>query len=164
MKKLIDQRGKLFGVISVIDAAVLCVVVLLAAGVYLRFFVLENTAAPAAGTTTVTYTLRVENVREYALNSLREGDRLYAKEDGAFIGTVTGIESAPGKMVTTLADGSYAEVNAEGRLDLQLTISAEGRVTDGRVYVNKTREINTSIKIDVYTKYVGFATTVTGIA
>jgi len=63
-KKLIDERGRVFGLISVIDVAVIAVVLLLAAGIYVRYFRVQTTAT-AQPMTPITYTIKVENLRQY---------------------------------------------------------------------------------------------------
>jgi len=163
MKKLIDERGRAFGVISVIDIVVICIVILLATGFYMRFFVLEKTSAPAASTTSIIYKIKVEGVRAYTVDGLRLGDKLYADEDNTLMGTITDIESSPAEVITTLPDGSYTKAGSQGKYDVVITMQADGRIMNGRYYVNKTREINTNVRVDVYTKFVSFSSAVTEI-
>lgn len=163
MRKLIDERGRLFSIISIIDVAVLAVVLLLAAGFYMRFFMLEHTATPTVQTQTVTYTLCVEGVREPSVKALREGDRIYANEDNELIGRIVKVEANQAETLSTKSDGTYEVVTLDERYDILITVEAEGRVSNGKYYMNKTREINRNNSISVYTKYVTFGARVMDI-
>ena len=163
MRKLIDERGRLFSIISIIDVAVFAVVLLLAAGFYMRFFMLEHTATPTVQTQKVTYTLKVEGIREPSVKVLREGDKLYANEDNEFIGTIVKVESKQAETLSTKSDGTYEVVPLDERYDILMTVEADGRVTNGKYYMNKTREINKNNSIGVYTKYVTFSARVMDI-
>jgi len=163
MKKLIDSRGRLFGVLSIIDLIVLLVVICLGIGLYMRYFVIENTSASAVQTQKVTYVLEVNGVRLTSVDVLREGDNVYAREDDGYIGKISKVDYAPARVVSTKADGTYVVASNENRYDVRITIEADGRVTGGRYYANKTREINTNLTMDIYTKYVAFMSRVAEI-
>lgn len=73
MKKLVDEKGRLFGKVSLIDIFVILFALVLAVAVYLRFFTNETTSLRGENDT-FTYTLRVNGVRSWTVDGFREGD------------------------------------------------------------------------------------------
>lgn len=72
--KLIDQKGRLFGIINVIDLLVLLVILLIAGG---AFFKLRGGDVKAdSGTTDVLYTVKALNKLPFVAENLKEGDTL----------------------------------------------------------------------------------------
>lgn len=130
--KIVDEKGKLFGKINVID---LLVVVLIAAALILlavRFL------APGRGnvldsTTKLTYTTKVSGVEQdvYA-EVLRQLDNAGGKDqlmaDGKLVDAyITGVVAAPHEEYTTDAQGNTVctvEDFEGGRLDLTFTVEA----------------------------------------
>ena len=158
-RKFIDEKGRIFGVVSAVDILVVAAVLALAAAVYMRFFTNETTA-----TTTVddqfTYEIRLSNVRMLTIDALREGDAIYEKDNGTLIGTVESVTYEQGYKTITMADGSMVLAPVEERYDVIITVSASGLVSDGRYYASRVYELNANSDISFYTKYLGTTGTV----
>jgi hypothetical protein len=164
MKKIIDEHGRVFGKVSVIDFLVVLIVLVLGAALYVKYNVLEATSV-AGKTDTIAYAITIYGAREYTANGIRIGDAIYDKSGsgGRSVGTITDKKVTDAKKMQALSDGTIVYGNYEGRYDITLTITANGAVTDGRYLVNKTYEINVnSIRI-FYTKYCTFEATITEI-
>ncbi len=63
-KKIMDERGRLFGVINIIDVIVILLAVVLVCGVYVKFSKNERTAAGSSDLQEVTYQMEIKTVRE----------------------------------------------------------------------------------------------------
>jgi hypothetical protein len=161
MKKIIDEHGRVFGKISIIDFLVVLIVVLIAAGLYVKYNVLEMTST-STETGTITYTVNVSGVRDYTLNALKAGDALYDKNSsgGYSIGTITDIKSADAKKASEMLDGSVVLGNYAGRYDVTLTVEAKGSQSEGRYLVNKTYELNSNSSRTFFTKFCTFDGTI----
>lgn len=151
-RKLIDEKGRLFGAVSLIDILAVLIVVVLGFAVYTRFFTKEATAV-AAVNDTFEYDLRIENVRMLTIDALREGDRIYDTDNDIYLGTITGIEYEDALVESKLADGTYAYAPAENRYDVTLHITAEGLVSSGRYYASRSFEISANAQVWFHTKY-----------
>jgi len=162
VKKLLDNRGRLFGVISVIDVIVILLILLLTAGVYLRFFVMEKTAV-ATESDPITYELLIAGVRDYTVNGFREGDIVYDTVQNVNIGTISAIRVEPNTSNTTLLDGTYVTRTVPDRYNVFLTIDTTGLISGNRYYVNRTYGIGVNTTRSMYTKYVAFSATVTSV-
>ena len=153
--KITDEKGKLFGIINALDFAVALVILLLALGAFYKFGVSGKTGQNTA-MEPVSYTVLIKEVREYTKNNIAEGDTLFDKTSGNPIGTITGIEYAKSYKACSFEDGSYNLGEVENRIDVLLTLEAEGIVNDGGSYVNRTYELIRGSTKKFITKYVEF--------
>lgn len=153
--KIIDKQGRLFGKVSVIDLVVIAVVVILAAALYLKQTQKVH-VSPTTPTTGIVYEVKIPSVREEALDAFQVGDRVYDQDNdsGNAIGTITEVRLEPYRASTTTTDGSYHIYEVEGRKDVYLTLTAEGLVSNGRYYVNRTYEVSVNSYRNIYTKYI----------
>lgn len=152
-RRLIDEQGRIFGVVSVIDILVVLIAVLLCFAVYTRFFVKAETSVSSAAQDKFTYEIMVASVREGTKNNLRIGDLVYESENGALIGVITDVSYKDAVTETPLSDGTYVLGPVQDRYDVLLTVEADGLISDGRYYASKTYEINANSKLDFFTKY-----------
>ncbi|NLA86420.1 MAG: DUF4330 domain-containing protein [Clostridiales bacterium] len=165
MKKIIDEHGRVFGKVSIIDFIVILIVLALGAALYFKYNVLEVTST-AEKSDKITYEITIFGARVHTANGIKINDAIYDKNGsgGHSVGTVAGIAMADAKKTSALADGTTVNGNYEGRYDITLTIEAGGTVSDGRYLVNRTYEINTNSVRTYYTKYSTFEATITEIS
>ena len=140
--KLVDEKGKIFGKFNVIDLCVVIIVLILAAGTYYKFGVMDKTST-ASAMEPVTYTVKINKIRDYVFNNVKEGDTLYDKTSGNAIGTITKIESQQAKDYVTVEDGQVK----------QAPVEAEAVVNDSGYFVNRTYELLKGSKKKFMTKY-----------
>jgi hypothetical protein len=152
MKKIIDERGRLFGKISVIDVLVIIVVAVLALAAYTKFRVIDNTNTTTK-TVPVTYTVKIQSIREGTANALRAGDAFFTK-NAIPAGTIQFVEITPSRVLSGLADGTYVIAPVEGRVDALITVEAQCSITNDRYYVDRTYELNVNTDQTYHTKYV----------
>lgn len=164
MKKLIDENGRLFGRISVIDVLVIAVALVLVAALYTR-----NTALPIASAADpmddITYQVVINNMPAGRLESLREGDRLYDKETFNLVGEITGIETEDCVISMLKADGTYVVAPVDGRYNVTLTVKAKAMKDErGHFYINRSTLVAVGWSMEFYTKTSLFSGTVLEIA
>lgn len=161
MKKIIDEKGRVFGRISIIDFIVIAIVLVLGIALYIKFNVLEVTSN-SAETTKITYELKISGIRDFTIESIQAGDILFdlTNDNGNSIGTIVSVVSEPAQAACERIDGTYIIGNVEGRYDLTLTIEANGLANSGRYFINKTYEINANSIRLFYTKYCTFSATI----
>jgi len=132
--KLLDKNGRLFGKLSIIDLAVIFFVIIIAIGAYIRFAVTEPAQIEVAEAP-VRYIIEVENVRDWAQNNIRVGDRLFVS--GTSVGTVVNIEAIPYVMIVT-GDRGVWHGEVPGRYRLFVEMEATATVRAGRYFVSRT--------------------------
>lgn len=164
MKKLIDENGRLFGFVSVIDVLVVAVALVLAAALYTR-----NTALPIASAADpmddITYQVVISNMPAGRLESLREGDYLYDKETFNLVGKIVGIEVEDCVISMLKADGTYVMAPIDSRYNVTLTVEAKAMKDErGHFYINRNTLVAVGWSMDFYTKTSLFGGTILEIA
>ncbi len=165
MRKIIDEHGRVFGKVSIIDFFVVLIVVVIGAALYVKYNVLEVTSV-GAKTDTIIYTVTLNGTRDYSVNAFQIGDTLYDKNGsgGNAIGSITNIEVTDAKKTAATLDGTTVIGSYVGRYDIILTLTATGTIGDGRYLVNRTYEINVNSVRNLYTKFCQFEATISGIS
>ncbi len=164
MKKIIDEHGRLFGKVSIIDLFVILIVLALGAALYLKFNVL-NFTSKSGDTDKLTYTVTIEGVRQYTLEGLKAGDLLYDKNSSSFpIGTITAVDFTDAQKEAQTLDGTIVLGRYVGRYDVTLTVTADGIVSGGRYLVGRTYELNANSKREFQTKYCLFEAKITELS
>lgn len=153
-RKLLDENGRVFGVISIVDVLVIVVVAVLALAAFVKFTSTSAPGSPSASVTLtpVSYDVTFRLMRESAADCLRVGDTVYA-EGGYEIGKIVAIEPREAVSLSTLADGKQVLAPAYGRLDLTVTIDVDCSISNGHYYANKVYALGVNSEIRMYTKY-----------
>ena len=158
---MIDAKGKLFGKISIIDLFLLLLVVAVALGAFVKFFMLEQTAV-TVDQAPVRYTLEVNNVRHWAHTNIQVGDNLFSQ--GTPVGTITGIESIPHTMPIS-GNGTLWWGEVPDRYTLLIEVQGVATMNDGRFMLSRVVPMGAGNSgISFTSRYAGFTGTVREIA
>ena len=164
--KVIDQNGRLFGKISVIDLLVVAVVIVLAAALHF------NSGQTHTGITVteqpITFQLRVRGVRSYVVDAIRVGDGLYDQNyssGGRALGEITDIqvERDPGTTMAYLNDGTVALIDTDDTVDLLITVEGQGLLNGKSYSVNRVYDLAVNSARAYYTRTSQFTGTVASI-
>ncbi|MCL1987081.1 MAG: DUF4330 domain-containing protein [Firmicutes bacterium] len=139
---MLDEKGRLFGKISVIDLIVILGVVILVAGfVYNRTS--QNIRQIIAAETPIYVTFEVENVRDFSFASVEIGDTIFRQHERIPLGQVVQITQQPTNEITITSDGTAIYAPVENRYNMHITILATGSITDAGFFVNGTQQMAT---------------------
>ncbi|MDI6816854.1 MAG: DUF4330 domain-containing protein [Actinomycetota bacterium] len=124
---LIDEKGRLFGRVNLIDVALVISVLVVAA---LVFVVLrgQGKVATVREDKTVTYTMIVKEIRPDVAAFIKKGDLVKKQVTMGPIGKVIGIEIKPAEEVLETADGGKALSVSPTEKDAYITVETKGRV------------------------------------
>ena len=150
--KLVDRKGRVFGRMNIIDIIVIAVIVLLAAGAVYKFKFMDKTSNTVA-MQDVTYTVRIEQVRDFIYDNIEIGDEIFDKASGNSIGKISGIEKEQSTDIIPLSDGTVVRGPVENRINIILTIDAKAVKNDSGVFVNRSYELLRGSKRLFITKY-----------
>ncbi len=120
---MIDEKGRLFGKINIVDLLVILVVVIAAVVLGMKFLGGSNAINPK--TTKVTYTVLVENVHPSVYENIQEHIPSQLMASGELLnGQVVGVTAAPHEESVTMNTAGNAVVVpiGSGLLDLTFTI------------------------------------------
>ncbi len=119
--KIIDEKGKLFGLINIIDLTVLLVVALLVVGGARR---MKTKPIIVNETTTARITYEVAEVRMPTVENLLVGDELEHYDRGGHIGEVVEVSYEP-YTEPIEGDNEWIEAEVPGKYNLLFVVEAE---------------------------------------
>ena len=161
MRKYMDEKGRLGGKISVIDLAILLLVILVAVGAYLNFFVLGQTAI-GAETHPVRYTVQLQGVRHWAMHNIRPGDAVF--HERTEVGTIQRVTAEPNRSLVVGDDGPWWGIVPE-RYTVFVEVLGTAAVIDGRFMVSRTIPMSAgNSNMGFSTRYASFYGNLTEIA
>ncbi|SRR5690554_3372372 len=90
--KIINDKGKIFGIINIIDLTAILIIALVAIGGYQR---LKSQPIVVNETTKAIITIEVSNVRMPTVENIVVGDGIYHYDKGTYIGEITEVKYEP---------------------------------------------------------------------
>ena len=134
------KNGKLFGKISIVDIAVVLLIVVLAVGVYLR---LSGSVGNFVSGETYECVVKVKGVRDFTVEALKKGGEVYDKTTKEYIGTIQSVTTEPATEPLLMADGSHAMAPVEDRYQAYVTIAFTGKESGDGYYTASNQQIST---------------------
>ncbi|MGB7605814.1 MAG: DUF4330 domain-containing protein [Lutisporaceae bacterium] len=136
----IDQKGRLFGKINVIDLLAVLVAALIIAGVLYKFVLSENRGV--GNDTLIQYTVSITDIRNFTVDAVNVEDDMYDSKTDTYMGKVISKEVKPFKDYITKTDGTVALAEKPGKFELLLTIQVPGVVNNYSYLASGNRDIN----------------------
>lgn len=139
---LLDEKGKLFGKISIIDIGVLLLIVALFCGSYYKFFIVDKNHN-AAKFDTLEYKILVRAVRRQTVDAIEIGSDIYDVKTDSSMGKIVNKEVLPATEQLTKADGTMVIAEKPERFNVLVTIQVPGVETkygfraNGRIDLNR---------------------------
>lgn len=163
--KIMDNKGRLFGLVSIIDVLVVLVVVVMAFALYVKNNSLAASKTGETSNTPITFVVEAENLPFNVIEAIQVGDKVYDEDrsSGGAIGTITAIEAIEAGKTEKLANGTYARLTNENAQNLLITVEGTGSVANGRYALNKVYELGVNASRNFYTSHAVFTASVTSI-
>ncbi|WP_066495994.1 DUF4330 domain-containing protein [Abyssisolibacter fermentans] len=132
--KIIDNKGKLFGLINVIDLLVLLIIVLAVGGVGYK---LKNRPTSLGGSNTqkVTLSVEVSGVRQATVDGMQEEDKLFHYDRGNYFGQIKKIEVLPYKEAVATSEGKVVLADVPEKFNVFLEVESDAAISDSLVVV-----------------------------
>ena len=138
---LLDEKGRLFGKISIIDIGVLLLIIALMGGVYYKFFMVDKNQN-AAKFDTIEYKILVEEVRQQSIDAIEIGADIYDVKTDSPMGKIMSKEVLPATDQLTKADGTVVIAEKPERYNVLVTIQVPGVETRNGFLANGKRDLN----------------------
>ncbi|MEW6242891.1 MAG: DUF4330 domain-containing protein [Bacillota bacterium] len=157
---MIDKKGRLFGLVNILDLIIIVVIVAMIAGVAYKLTYLGT--GPGAQEKTARVTLLVEAVRQPTVDAIQVGDVVREYDTSSVFGTVVKKDVREAVEVTTTSEGKNVLSTIPGKYDITLTLDVTAYVTpDAITIARKETRIGTQVRIK--TALYAVMTTVMGI-
>lgn len=156
--KIIDNKGKLFGLINIIDLFVVLAVVILASVLLLRFTGVREMRQDVGGTPVTVITI-IDEVRQETVDAIQVGDVVRDTAGGQVFGTIVDKEKEVHRKQVSTADGEVVWAEVPERYSVYLTV--EGRGHDlGHVLRIASHEVRVGTSVVLYARGYSVASTV----
>ncbi len=137
--KVIDEKGRLFGRLNLIDLLVILLIVLAAAAAASK---MHKTKSMDTADATIRYTLCIKKVRQQSVEAIEKNkEGLVDAEKGETLGNIVAIEQRPAEELVQLEDGSFVLSEYPDKYDLYITMETPGRMNEKGIYAQSGKKI-----------------------
>lgn len=153
--KIIDNNGRLFGKISVIDVVVLLVIVCMGAALFMKTNTMTHTSVESAGDT-ITYQVIFHGVPTFVQDHLRVGDKMFDDDNLTVgsLGEIIEIQYLPGTELIEFDDGTVAFAPKEDSVNVLVTVRGTGRISGNTYQLNRVYPLGVNANRNFCTRYV----------
>lgn len=156
--KIINEKGKLFGIINVIDLSVLLIIGLILVGGISR---MKSKPIIASETTEGTLTFEVMNIRMVSVENIVIGDPIYHYDKGTYIGEIVEVSHKPYKEPVEL-NGEW--IDAEVPDKYVATLKVKSQIKDSPdVVIAGGEQVRVGAQFRLKNKKATFFGTVLGV-
>lgn len=157
--KIIDKKGRLFGLINIIDLLVIILLIALVAVGAKRF----GNKGPVGETTTKkgVITAEVKDVRDVTANNIKVGDPIYDYDKGTYLGKIVTAEVEPYKDKTEYQGKFYNSVVPD-KYRVTMTIDADVKDTQDFYQVG-TEQVRIGAEMRIKNKSITTFMTILGV-
>lgn len=157
--KIIDKKGRLFGLINIVDLLIIILLLALVAVGVKRF---GNKAAVGEATTKKgVITAEIKDVRDVTAKNVKVGDPIYDYDKGTLIGKILTAEVEPYKDKTEY-QGKFFNSEVPGKYRVIMTIDADVKETQDFYQVG-TEQIRIGAEMRIKNKNITSFMTILGI-
>jgi len=136
MRKLIDEKGRIFGLINIIDLFIILAVVFVGGYVGLRY-IQPGVVAPLVNQQDITLSFFAEMSPDFAVDNLEFGGLVEDDQRNVSFGRVIDFDIARGIIHTQDAMGNQVMAEAENFSSIEITSLATGTIIeDGGVRIS----------------------------
>lgn len=157
--KIIDKKGKLFGIINIVDLVVVLLVALLIYGGVTR---LKKSPVAEADTKKALVTVEISNVRMASVDGIEVGDPLYHYDRGTLFGTIVDKEVEPYREPVESGDGRWILAEVPEKYVVTLTVEADARDSENVVIIGG-EHIRIGTQFRLKNKKVAVMSTILGV-
>lgn len=150
---MIDNKGKLFGKINIVDLFVILIIIVAAIFTYFKFNVSKHSDITTSNGK-AQFTIRVKDVRDFTANNFEVGHKVYDHESGKCIGVIKKVEVSDAYDYITKTDGTIAYSKRPERYNVELLIETDAVVNEKGINAGGTRTLYYNQKSVIYTKFV----------
>jgi hypothetical protein len=156
---LLDKKGRLFGIINIIDFLVLAVLLAAVGGVYYFKFAPAQRATSGAENRAIEIEVLVPGVRMATVDVIRVGDQVRDSRTNIILGQITAIRVQAAEVITQMPDGKVVEGTSPSRKDMYVTVKGGGTVSENAITLGGT-EIRIGSQLALKTNMYAVTTTV----
>ena len=137
--KIVDENGKLFGKINLVDLGIILLIVLAVAAVGYKV-VRERFAGRV--TATINYTICVEGVRQQSVDAISMvKENITDAENDDPIGDIIDVKQTAAEEFIEMADGEYKKAEYPDKYDLYITVETKGVTSNDGYFTSSGKKL-----------------------
>lgn len=148
----IDNKGKVNGKFNIIDVFVILLIIVVAAGIFVRFGSKMTSAVKTEKD--FRYTVKITGVRQYTVDALEKKGVITDKKSEKIIGEIEKVDVFPAEFQSTTASGEVVETVLPERFNCLVTLKSKGKESNDAYYTEDENELSAGRTIDIFSKYV----------
>ena len=129
---MIDEKGRLFGKVNIVDLIIVIIIVAAAAFVGMKFF---GPKSQVANTENVRITMFCDESPVYVVDQLEAGSEVWDSSNQVVLGTLKEWTTGDSMSPVTDAEGNVVEISREGYHSVRLVCEGTGIVSDHGVTI-----------------------------
>lgn len=161
--KIVNEKGKLFGLVNVIDLLIVCVVIIGLVGV-LKYKdignIVNKLSSDDGGSIYITYS--INGVKDVSVEGVSIGDTFFDEDSRQIIGPVVEKSATNSMISTTNSNGEFAYSEIPDRYDLLIKVQAKGTWNDLEINVNND-DIHIGEKQEITSRISNFSAVIYNI-
>lgn len=137
--KIVDENGKVFGKLNLVDLGIVLLLILAVAAVGYKLvrerFIERETAV-------IEYTLRVEGLRQQSVDAIgMVSKKIVDAENDDVLGNIINIKKEPAAKIVQKANGDYAKAFYPDKYDLHITLRTTGVVSKDGYFTDSGKKL-----------------------
>lgn len=141
---IIDNKGRIFGLINIIDLLVILVIL----AVVTRFGTGIHQSSAGSQVKEIEAILYVKEVKDATANVIKVGDTVKETKTNGVLGKVTDVEVKPSETLVETADGRIVVYPNPVLKDVYITVKGTGSVNENAIVLGSNEiRIGTSLQI-----------------
>lgn len=148
---IVDEKGKIFGKVNIIDMAAVLLAFALIGGIYYKFLIESKSVTELD---VLRYQVVVEEIRRPSVDALNKTVEVYDERTGSYMGEIIDKTVVPAHDYIEKIDGTIVKARVPGKYDMKLIIEAPGLETEHGFFVNGNIEIKRGSKLKLTSKLI----------
>ena len=157
--KIINEKGKLFGIINIIDLSILLILALIIVGGYSR---LKSQPISSSEESEAIIKMEVSNIRMVTVESIVPGDPIYHYDKGTYIGEILEVSHKPYTEPLEY-NGEWIDAELPDKYVASFTVKAAAR-DNADVVIVGGEQFRVGAQFRLKNKKATFFATVLGVA
>lgn len=137
--KAVDNNGKLFGKVNLVDVGIVLLLVLAVAAVGAKIAKEKVLGKESA---VIRYTLLAEGVRRQSVDAINQSyEKVVDAENEDELGKIVDVKVEKAKKIVELPDGTFMESEYPDKFDLYVTVETNGTVSKNGYFTDSGKKL-----------------------
>ena len=147
------KKGKIFGIINIIDLLIVVVVIGVIAGIFVRFGLTSNKGG-FGNSATFDFVVKVNNVRDFSVQGIEKRGDVFAEKTNVKTGEIIDVKVEPCMDDEITIDGNRKFFERPDRYTAYVTVRADGTEHGGAYYDADKEEVGIGRESKICTKHI----------